>query len=770
MKRIPFLAFLLSWLVMSRVALGQSAPFTYQGQLNEAGLPANGLYDLRAGLFSTPSGGVATGFNTNLLVEVVNGLFTTRFDFGIGAFQGENRFLELAVRPAGSGEYTPLLPRQPLTPTPYALFAMTPAGPKGDPGVQGIPGPKGDTGLGGPAGPMGPEGPQGPVGPKGDQGVPGLQGIPGPKGDTGGVGPVGPEGASGPAGPQGPAGLVWRGKWDPETNYEPGDAVFFDGNSWIAVRSTAGNKPNLEDREWNLLAPQGEVGPQGPQGIAGSPGQPGIAGPAGPPGPQGAAGPAGPQGPPGSSDGWSRLGNPSTDATVNFMGTTDDQPVVFRANNRQVLRLESSIAGPRVIVGPLNNIAPSSTNSSILGGRAHQIQANAHESTIAGGRQNVIHSGQKGAFIGGGFDNEIRLDNDYAMIGGGRNNSIGTNSVISLVVGGAENVIGNNVDGAVMGGGFRNDILGSLNPDLRQVAPIILGGSDNTIGEGRGSSWAIILGGDNNRVGTNSPNAVIAGGTNNIVSDNAGFSFAAGRRCRVNHVGAFVWSDSQNASFASAGDDTFNIRSQGGVHLSSQTSLNFGTTTRQMLNLWDNNYGIGVQDFTLYFRTDNQFSWYKGGEHSNDINQPGAGGSTLMRLSETGLRVNGTFVSSSDRNKKENFASVDPREILEKVASLPVSQWNYKADPSSRHIGPMAQDFKSSFNLGDDDKHISMVDADGVALAAIQGLNQKLEEKVRTQESRIGQLESELAELRRLIHAMSAGTAGTTRTPQPIQP
>jgi Chaperone of endosialidase len=66
--------------------------------------------------------------------------------------------------------------------------------------------------------------------------------------------------------------------------------------------------------------------------------------------------------------------------------------------------------------------------------------------------------------------------------------------------------------------------------------------------------------------------------------------------------------------------------------------------------------------------------------------------------------------------------------MLTKVASLPLTEWNYKTDKSVEHIGPMAQDFHAAFGLnGGDDKHISVVDEGGVALAAIQGLNQKLE-------------------------------------------
>ena len=108
----------------------------------------------------------------------------------------------------------------------------------------------------------------------------------------------------------------------------------------------------------------------------------------------------------------------------------------------------------------------------------------------------------------------------------------------------------------------------------------------------------------------------------------------------------------------------------------------------------------------------------------------------------------GAFVSASDRNGKENFAPVQPREVLEKVVALPLSSWNYKADPATRHVGPMAQDFYAAFNVGPDDKHIATVDADGVALAAIQGLNQKVEEK----NARIQQLEQRLEKLEQLMN------------------
>ncbi len=108
-----------------------------------------------------------------------------------------------------------------------------------------------------------------------------------------------------------------------------------------------------------------------------------------------------------------------------------------------------------------------------------------------------------------------------------------------------------------------------------------------------------------------------------------------------------------------------------------------------------------------------------------------------------------SFLPCSDRNLKENFTTVNPREVLEKVAGMTISRWNFKGDTATPHVGPMAQDFHAAFGLGTDDKHIATVDADGVALAAIQGLNQKVETGSQKSEVRIQKLESQNAELKR---------------------
>ena len=120
-------------------------------------------------------------------------------------------------------------------------------------------------------------------------------------------------------------------------------------------------------------------------------------------------------------------------------------------------------------------------------------------------------------------------------------------------------------------------------------------------------------------------------------------------------------------------------------------------------------------------------------------------GGRLIRTSTGGyLSTGGTWVNNSDAALKENFDSVNPREILDKLATMPISTWSYKAeDPSIRHLGPTAQDFAKSFALGDSYASISTVDADGVALAAVKGLY----EIVREKDARITALEARVQAL-----------------------
>ena len=109
----------------------------------------------------------------------------------------------------------------------------------------------------------------------------------------------------------------------------------------------------------------------------------------------------------------------------------------------------------------------------------------------------------------------------------------------------------------------------------------------------------------------------------------------------------------------------------------------------------------------------------------------------------------GSWATLSDRNAKTHFTPVNPRELLDRLAQLPIQSWHYKSQSESvRHIGPTAQDFHSAFAVGEDDKHIATVDADGVALTAIQALNQKLEAELNRRDVEIRALRQQLDDLK----------------------
>jgi len=105
----------------------------------------------------------------------------------------------------------------------------------------------------------------------------------------------------------------------------------------------------------------------------------------------------------------------------------------------------------------------------------------------------------------------------------------------------------------------------------------------------------------------------------------------------------------------------------------------------------------------------------------------------------------------SDRYVKESFETTDPMLILQRLAELPIQKWNYKWDePAIRHIGPMAQDFFKAFEVGEDDKHIHPIDAQGVAFAAIQALYRILKERETQTQNLEAQLQRQREENREL--------------------
>jgi hypothetical protein len=465
--------------------------------------------------------------------------------------------------------------------------------------------------------------------------------------------------------------------------------------------------------------PQGPVGPQGnqgepgPVGATGSQGPIGLTGPQGATGATGATGPQGPQGLPGSADAWSRTGNTGTTPGVNFMGTTDNQPLEIKVNGSRALRIEPA------------------TNSTY-----------GYSPNLLGGHSgNIISNGFVGAVImgGGSASNPNRAGNNFATVLGGHGNT--ASGTLSTAMGNGTAASGESSTAMGYSTGARGTASTAMGSATAASGSFSTAMGINTTASGFAST----------AMGA----ATTAGGL---------YSTAMGYRAKANHDGSFVWADSQSADFTSTGNAQFCIRANGGVQLSGDTKMFFGSTLSQKIHLFGADWGLGIQSGVQYSRigAGGAYAWYSGGTH-NDGTYNAGGGATLMILNSGGLTVNGAFVSASDRNVKSGFAAVDAHEILEKVAALPITRWCYTNDMAGTpHLGPVAQDFHAAFGVGPDDKHIATVDADGVALAAIQGLNEKVEVKSQEAEDRMQKLEaenselkSELSELKQLVQAMN---------------
>jgi len=429
---------------------------------------------------------------------------------------------------------------------------------------------------------------------------------------------------------------------------------------------------------------------------------------------------------------WIQVEGHGTGTGLWWLGTTDNQALELWVNNARALRLEPNATSPNLIGGVSFNSVTSGVKGATIGGGGANLFRNqvtddygvvgggrinlagndadgtddATFATVGGGQSNIASGA--GATVGGGWSN--RASANQATVGGGEGNTSTGGS--ATVAGGDFNTASG--DQTTVGGGESNSAVGTYATVGGGYSNIASGGSEATVGGGNTNTasggGATVGGGYHNTASGGSATvpggefntadgeyATVPGGNNNTAGGD--YSFAAGYRAKANNQGCFVWGDSTDADFTCNNNNRFQVRASGGVYLYTNSGLTSGAYL-----------------------------------------SAGSGSWSLV----------------SDRNLKENFTPVDGQEVLASLAEIPITTWNYTTEDSSiRHMGPVAQDLYVAFALGDSDTSISTVDADGVSLAAIQGLYQLSQE----QAARIQALEAENASLQEQLDGLDARVA-----------
>ena len=427
-------------------------------------------------------------------------------------------------------------------------------------------------------------------------------------------------------------------------------------------------------------------------------------------------------------------GNLSTRGSLGSM----TGPLALQVEGATGLRLEFNLGlGLNVIEGQANSISPDSGNAAIGGGYFNSIGANASDAVIAGGQASTIQANAHQATIGGGISHSIKTNSNGSVIAGGWNNVIEVDSPFSTIAGGHQNTIA--ADHATIAGGDQNTI--TVNATYATIG----GGAQNSPYGAYGT---------------------VPGGYGNVAS---AFAFAAGRRAKAIYQGDFVWADSTDADFSGFRADEFAVRAAGGVRIQSNRGIALNNAwapmmTRAVDDPFDysgsdaNKYGLGRWGMFLEYK--NLVIGIPSGDAGDRYLQvckyeKDGSRTQLLAVNQAGTCWATTFTPLSAKASKENFAPVEARTVLEKVAALPLATWNFKSDQQSRHLGPVAEDFRAAFGLGGDDQHIATVDADGVALAAIQGLNQKLDQTIQAKDAEIQALRQAVAQLQEMVNRLA---------------
>jgi len=744
MLNLRFLSLLLGVLSVAAPLSAQTVgtAFTYQGELRQAGEPAGTPHDFEFRLFNVSEGGIQIGPTVSLAaVAVQDGLFSVELDFGAGQFAGDAQWLEVALRPAGGGDFQTLLPRTAVTAAPYALAALT-----------------------------------------------ALDGS------------------------------------VTSASIAPGAVGTSQINATQIQRRVTGTCP--EGQYLRVIAQNGTV-------TCGSDA---------------------------TGVDWSRGGNAGTDASVDFLGTTDAQALEIRTANVRSLRIEPSSmqfngspTSASVVAGSHANTVDSTIRGGTVAGGGAEVDVEFDElganevrgdygsvgggfrnragdalsasggrfATVAGGGWNLaparasavsggtynLATGQHSGVAGGQGNT---ANGDFSSVGGGNANH--ASASMSRVGGGSDNLASG--DSSFVGGGNGNVASG-----LRGT---VVGGQGNnaigensTVGGGRGNTasgdQSAIGGGSNNRTGEK---ATVSGGEANTASGSFGvvsggrwncaggqYSWAGGHRAKVRpgsasgdagfgcvgvavvgsagDQGSFVWADSQDSNFVSSGSDQFLVRAAGGVALNDSSvpnnidlvvsSRTVGVNADLMLRPKTSDTGVNfgaTSGGTLFVAkavvTGNSPAFTNYAQWNDD-------GVFRLFVDNPVKPTAGGFAAPSDARLKQGVVPLDG--ALDRLLALrgvefeylPVAPAGFHAP--GRHSGFIAQEVEQVFPdwVSEHSSGYKLVASKGFDALTVEALRELRIEKdlqIEALQDDNARLRAELAELRALVHKALTSRSG----------
>ena len=488
---------------------------------------------------------------------------------------------------------------------------------------------------------------------------------------------------------------------------------------------------------------------------------------------------------------WSVGGN-SINPNTDFIGTTNNAPLIFKINNIQSGKIDGTngnlflgrAAGIANTTGVYNSFLgyqsgsatttgtqntgvgayaldsnSTGSNNTVMGLSAMRGNSTGNDNTAFGGRALFSNkTGNRNIAIGWQSLQKGISPQDCISIGNyALSTSLNGTGAIAIGSGAMQNATS-----AVRAIGIGQNTLfnnsGTDNIGIGYGALELNGSGYSNTGIGESVLNKTTTGFLNTATGYRALNNNTTGDHNTASGTDALFSNTTGNYNTASGTGALFSNTTGNYNTANGrealdqnntGDDNTAIGDYALAHNTtgnSNTALGAGSGPFNTMGNLHNTTAIGSSAWvtssnTMVFGDGYVDRWAFGitttsAQHALEVgNAPGNGNGAYLTQS-------GTWTNTSSRTKKENFTDLNSNDLLQKISQLSIQKWKYKGT-NEYHIGPVAEDFYALFGLGADNKGISTVDPAGISLAAIKELikeNEEMKQMIKNQNEQIVQL------------------------------